>query len=59
LIYGLKAAFSPYVGPETRGVNLRESNIKAVNYVWERFAGSIAVSCQPCIQQQYLPQKKV
>lgn len=44
LIYGLKATFPPYVGPETRGILtgtnvFPTSNIKGINYVWENFNG--------------------
>jgi hypothetical protein len=44
LVYGLKAAFPPYIGAETRGIltganAFPESSIKGVNYIWESFEG--------------------
>lgn len=44
VIYGLKAAFPPFIGPETRGIltganAFPDINIKGVNYVWEDYHG--------------------
>lgn len=52
LVYGLKAAFPPYVGPETRGIltganAFSDIGIKGPNYVWEYYEGKqrgIAIS---------------
>jgi hypothetical protein len=44
LVYGLKVAFPPYIGAETRGVltgvnAFADSGIKGANYVWEYYEG--------------------
>lgn len=44
LVYGLKAAFPPYIGAETRGIltagnAFMENEIKGPNYVWEYHEG--------------------
>lgn len=52
LVYGLKAAFPPYVGAETRGIltganAFADAGIKGPNYVWEYHEGKqrgIAIS---------------